>query len=28
MSNKEIIEFLGFKLNKKFIKNLEYFGWF
>jgi hypothetical protein len=26
MSNKEIIEFLGFKLNKKFIKNLEYFG--
>jgi hypothetical protein len=26
MTNKEIIEFLGFKLNKKFIKNLEYFG--
>lgn len=26
MSNKEIIEFLGFKLNKKFIKNLEYFS--
>lgn len=26
MTNKEIIEFLGFKLNKKFIKNLEYFS--
>lgn len=26
MSNKEIIKFLGFKLNKKFIKNLDYFS--
>lgn len=26
MTNKEIMQFLGFKLNKKLIKNLEYFG--
>jgi len=26
MTNKEIIKFLGFKLNKKAIKDLEYFG--
>ena len=26
MTNKEIIKFIGFKLNKKAIKDLEYFG--